>query len=229
MRVLVLLFLFLFAPVCFADRNNIGIYVQNPVSDIECAKSLKRVLQKKYKVILIKHDSLNLNTLSKIDLLAFGGGLGDSDQFDKMLLDRKKIVKEYISDGGRYLGICMGAYFAGHYYFDILQDADTVRYVDRENSSIFREDETISQITWKDKTYKMYFFDGCVITGKNFDTFATYMNGDTMAAIQGKIGLIGCHPESLKDWYITEEMKPYWHEGKHHELLLDFVDELMRR
>jgi len=205
---LLIFFLFVLITPLYAENKRIGIYVHDPISDTECAESLKSVLEKKYSITFIRHNTLNQKTLSKIDLLAFGGGLGDSDQFDTMLIDRKRVVKDYIANGGRYLGICMGAYFAGYHYFDIVRNAYVVRYVDLENSSIYREDETIAEIKWKDNLYKMYFFDGCAILGKNFQTFATYKNGDAMAIIQGKIGIIGCHPESLKDWYISEEMKP---------------------
>jgi hypothetical protein len=228
MRLLILILLFLSTPFSLAQTKRIGIYVQDPIQDTECAESLKFVLEKEYEVQFIKHNTLTEKTLANIDLIAFGGGLGDSDQFDTMLIDRKKVVKNYIDKGGRYLGICMGAYFAGHHYFDILKDADTVRYVDLPDSTIYREDETIAKIKWGGRIRNMYFFDGCAIIGKNFKTFATYSNGSAMAAIQGKIGLIGCHPESLKDWYVTEEMKKYWHEGTHHELLLSFVHELLR-
>lgn len=228
MRILILFLFLLISSFSLAESKRIGIYVHDPVADTECAESLKKVLQVKYKIQFIRHSTLNQKTLSNIDLLAFGGGLGDSDQFDDTLFDRKKVVKDYINNGGRYLGICMGAYFAGHHYFDILTDADTVRYVDRPDTTIYREDETIAIIQWGNKTYPMYFFDGCTIIGKNFKSFATYKNGDTMAAIQGRIGLIGCHPESLKNWYITTEMKPYWHEGSNHDLLLDFVNQLMQ-
>ena len=75
----------------------------------------------------------------------------------------------------------------------------------------------------------MYFFDGCAIIGnKNrMKVVATYSNRDPMAAIQGKIGLIGCHPESFKDWYVSKELKPYWHDGENHKLLLEFIKQIL--
>ena len=98
----------------------------------------------------------------------------------------------------------------------------------RPNTDITKEDETVASVKWNGRKYIMYFFDGCAITGTNLKVYATYNNGDTMAAIQDRIGLIGCHPESLEDWFITPELKPYWHKGTHHKLLLNFVDELMK-
>ena len=73
----------------------------------------------------------------------------------------------------------------------------------------------------------MFFYDGCALVGdKNkFNTIATYSNGDAMAITQGRIGLIGCHPESEKFWYDSYSwMSDYWHKGTHHKLLLDFAN-----
>jgi hypothetical protein len=61
-----------------------------------------------------------------------------------------------------------------------------------------------------------------------FRTIARYVNNDPMAIIQGNIGVIGCHPESLEYWYDKKYMEKRWHKGHHHELLLGFVDELVK-
>jgi hypothetical protein len=73
----------------------------------------------------------------------------------------------------------------------------------------------------------MYFYDGCAFVGDNMDVVATYSNGDPMAIIQGRIGLIGCHPESEQWWYDKKYLEPHYHNGVHHKLLLDFVNELV--
>jgi hypothetical protein len=50
-----------------------------------------------------------------------------------------------------------------------------------------------------------------------------------MAIIQGNVGLIGCHPESQASWYEEYSwMRGKYHHGKQHELLLEFVNRLMR-
>ena len=78
----------------------------------------------------------------------------------------------------------------------------------------------------------MFFNDGCALVGdtSKFSTVATYANGDAMAIIQGRVGLIGCHPESEKFWYDSyKQMTGHWHKRQHHELLLEFVDNLMEQ
>jgi hypothetical protein len=79
----------------------------------------------------------------------------------------------------------------------------------------------------------MYFYDGCALIGDNtkFKTIATYANGDPMAIIQNRIGIIGCHPESEQWWYEKpwQYINKHWHEKRHHKLLLEFTNELMEQ
>jgi len=77
----------------------------------------------------------------------------------------------------------------------------------------------------------MFWYDGCALVGKGpKEVVATYANGDAMAIIQNRIGLIGAHPESEQFWYDSYSwMKGRYHQGQHHQLLLDFVNQLMQR
>jgi len=87
-------------------------------------------------------------------------------------------------------------------------------------------------VTWNGQQETMFFYDGCALVGDTtkFKTIATYANGDPMAIIQNRIGIIGCHPESQQYWYEKprQYIKEYWHQGRHHNLLLKFVDELVQ-
>jgi hypothetical protein len=75
----------------------------------------------------------------------------------------------------------------------------------------------------------MFFYDGCALVGNGqYNTIATYANGDAMAIIQNRIGLIGCHPESEKNWYDSYSwMQGKYHQGSHYSLLLKFVDSII--
>lgn len=211
-------------------QHKIAIYIQNPISEVECAMALFDVCSRKYETKLLNHRSLNQKNLKDINCLAFPGGLGDADNFDFLLRDKKKLIKKYLSNGGKYLGVCMGAYLAGKHYFDLLEDADCFQYTKRKNSEIKKEKETVISVKWKRKYYDMYFYDGCTIVGdkKKFKTYAHYQNGDVMAIIQKNIGLIGCHPESPLNWYEDISLKHKW-SGKNYKLLLDFISDLIKK
>jgi len=76
----------------------------------------------------------------------------------------------------------------------------------------------------------MYFYDGCALIGdeSKFKVIARYANNDPMAIIQGRIGLIGCHPEAPEYWFQKpwQYINKYYNGGRHHKLLLNFVNEL---
>jgi hypothetical protein len=75
----------------------------------------------------------------------------------------------------------------------------------------------------------MFWYDGCALVGTgSHRTIARYANDDAMAIVQNRIGLIGGHPESEQFWYDGYSwMRGKYHGGTHHQLLLEFADQLM--
>jgi len=212
-------------------KPKIFLFLNDPECSVICCAGMYEALSDHYDIrIFTKHD-LSAKLLKKADIIAFPGGIGNSGSFEELLEDRVDIVKEYLVGGGRYLGICMGAYWAGHHYFDILDGIKVVQYIKRRATEIKRSYATVAEVIWKENPETMYFYDGCAFISKPHKqkTIATYANGDPMAIIQNKIGLIGCHPESSLSWYRQSYLKEHWHEFRHHELLLDFVNDLMER
>ena len=167
--------------------------------------------------------------LGKADIVAFPGGIGDSMSFDYLLGDKVEMIQDFIADGGKYLGICMGAYWAGSHYFNLLDGVDAVQYIRRPQACTARPYGTVVEVDWRGDKEAMYFYDGCALVGnkRKFETVATYANGDAMAIRQGNVGIIGCHLESQAYWYDTWDYMPqFWHDGYHHTLLRQFVDAL---
>jgi Biotin-protein ligase, N terminal len=191
-----------------------------------------QALSPKYSIDIMTVEDIKLNKFQSYDCVAFPGGIGDYSTYDNFFRRRtENAVANYVANGGHYLGICMGAYWAGSNWFDILDGADTEQYIARPTADIKRSYGTVATVDWQGQTEQMFFYDGCSILGdeKKFKTIARYSNGDPMAVIQNKIGIIGCHPESMEFWYEKpyQYINKYWHQGHHHKLLLDFVDELM--
>jgi glutamine amidotransferase-like uncharacterized protein len=167
-----------------------------------------------------------------VDLVAVPGGFGDASSYASLLKHNQAPIRRHIQQGGHYLGICMGAYWAGKHYFDILDGVDAVQYLARPGTDTRRPHAKNINITWQGQQTNMFWYDGCALVGNKskFETVATYANGDAMAIIQNRIGLIGCHPESEQFWYDSYSwMRGRYHGGQHHKLLLKFVDDLMQR
>jgi glutamine amidotransferase-like uncharacterized protein len=189
-------------------------------------------LSSEYQIRIFEEKELDDDTFfDHIDVIAFPGGIGDSDSYpDFFTRTRANRIARFLDGGGRYLGICMGAYWAGSRYFDILTDVNPVQYIKQPNSDVKRSYGTVASVTWKNQQEKMYFYDGCALIGdeSKFKVIARYANNDPMAIIQGRIGLIGCHPEAPLYWYEDpwQYINKYWNGGHHHTLLLNFVNEL---
>jgi len=209
-------------------KETVAIFVHDPACEVECALAMEAALVHKFEVKLFGIEDLNPKFLSSVDVLAFPGGLGDSDQFDEIFdANHVDAVRNFVSDGGKYLGICMGAYWAGSYYFDILHGIEPVQYISQLDADVLTEEPTLARVDWNGQEEDMYFYDGCAFVGNLAftDIVATYGNGDAMAVYQNRVGLIGCHPESEEWWYELDEMDG-WHEGRHNELLCEFVEGL---
>ena len=197
--------------------------------------AMVHALSLEYQIRIFSESELDDDDLfAGLDVIAFPGGLGDSDSYPNFFTrTRANRVANFISNGGHYLGICMGAYWAGSRYFDILGDVEPVQYIKRPGADVLRSYGTVATIDWYRSIEKMYFYDGCALIGDEtkFKTIARYANGDPMAIIKGRIGLIGCHPEAPRYWYNKrwQYLEKYWNNGRHHKLLLDFVNELCPR
>jgi len=213
-------------------KPTIALFLYDPKCSVQSGNGMLKALSEYYNFKIFSKNTLEYDFFDNVDMIAVPGGIGDSDTFKQLFKNNGKRVKDFIHNGGRYLGICMGAYWAGSYYLDVLDDVDAVQYIKQPGTDTRRPHAKNLPITWKDERMNMFFYDGCALVGNRhkFKTIATYANGDPMAIYQKRIGLIGCHPESEPFWYDSYSyMRNKWHGGRHHELLLDFTNDLMKR
>lgn len=209
----------------------LALFQFEPYCSRECGAGVISALSPHHTIELItRHDLLN-EKLSRFDMIIFPGGRGDASDFQQLLKTRKPVIQTYLDQGGTYLGICMGAYWADSAYFDLIGETRCVQYITQPKAEIRRSFPTTIRADWKGKAEKFYFFDGCAFIGSDpsLEIYARYANGDPMAVVKDRVGLIGCHLESELDWYISKEMKAAWHAFSHHRLLAEFVDDLLRK
>ena len=213
------------------NKTKIALFVCDPKCSVQSSNGVMNALSPHYDFKLFSKNEVEKGFFNDVDMVIFPGGIGDSDSYDTILKNNKKLVVNFVKKGGKYLGICMGAYWAGKDYFDILDGVDSLQYIKRPNTDTRRPHAKNIKVNWQGNDTTMFFYDGCAMVGDgNYETIATYANGDAMAIIQKNIGLIGCHPESQQFWYDSYSwLKDKYHNGTQHKLLLDFVDELMER
>jgi hypothetical protein len=210
-------------------KPTIALFVADPFCSVQSANGLMKALGNDYTFKLFSKNEVEDGFFDSVDIVAVPGGFGDADSFDRLFKENQNSVSNFVSNGGKYLGICMGAYWAGPYYLDLLNSVEAVQYITRPSTDTRRPHAKNIPITWNGHPNRMFFYDGCALVGdpSKFNTIATYANGDAMAIIQKNIGLIGCHPESEQFWYDSYTwMHGKYHNGHHHTLLLDFVNQL---
>ena len=212
-------------------RPTIALFVHQPMCSVQSGNGIIQALNPHYNFKLFTKHKVEDDFFNNVDAVCFPGGFGDSDSFDRLFKHNGNDIIQYVQRGGIYIGICMGGYWAGSDYFNILTSCDTVQYIKRPGTDTRRPHAKNLKIDWNGRLEEMFFYDGFAVTGnqEQFETYARYMNGDPMAIIQNNIGIIGCHPESQPHWYESYSwMRGKYHEGFHHALLLDFVNKLMR-
>ena len=213
--------------------KTIALFVNDPMCSVQSCNGVINALQDSYNIKLFSKNNLEDCFFDDVDMIVVPGGIGDANTYHKLFKNNSARVVEYVAKGGKYLGICMGAYWAGSEYLNILDKLEVVQYITRPGTCTRRPHAKNMPVKWKGQPYDMFFYDGCAIVGGDmspYETIATYSNGDNMAIIQNRIGLIGCHPESEQFWYDGYSwLKGKYHNGTQHNLLLDFVNELMER
>ena len=212
-------------------KPTIALFLHQPMCSIQSGNGIIKALSSHYNFKIFTRHKLEHGFFDDVDMVAFPGGFGNSDSYDYLLGNSADLVRNFVQRGGKYLGICMGAYWAGHHYFNILSDIDVVQYYKQPTADTRRPHTKAMSVTWEGQSDKMFFNDGCTFVSNNTDykTIATYANGDAMAIIQNNIGLIGCHPESEQFWYDSyKQMAGHWHQYRHHALLLEFADRLFK-
>ena len=209
----------------------IALFVQHPRCSVQSCNGVIKALGANYNYKLFTKHEIEDNYFNDVDLVCFPGGIGDADTYDHMFKYHESSVRQHIKNGGRFLGICMGAYWADKYFFDIVDGFEAKQYIRRPNTCTKRYYSKAVECNWQGDTDRFFFYDGPAFIGdeSKFETIARYTNGDPAAVIQNKIGLIGPHLEAEEYWYSKPYLHKHWHQGRHHKLLREFVNRLLEK
>jgi len=217
-------------------KPTIALFISDPKCSVQSGNGIMRALGNRYNFKIFSKNELEDNFFDDIDMIAIPGGFGDSDSYDTLFKHNASRVRKFVQEGGKYLGICMGAYWAGKHYLNILDNIDVVQYIAQTDTCTRRPHAKNMPVDWKTSNgiepHNMFFYDGPTFVGNGkCDTIAKYaVTHYPMSIVQDNIGLIGCHPESEEFWYDGYGyMQGKYHKGHHHTLLLDFVNNLIKK
>lgn len=144
-------------------------------------------------------------------------GLGPAFESTKKY---KKFIRDFVANGGRYAGFCLGAYLGGRSPgFDLLPPgSDTDEEIIQPGSQVKNLRDTTVQVNWRFHTGShkgqqqngrwMYFQDGAVMKlSRSASTIVLgrySSNNDVAASVtrfgKGWVGLVGPHPEADRSW-----------------------------
>lgn len=162
--------------------------------------------------------------LDEAAILIVGGTEDDLDPlYTSFTPDARAALDTYLSNGGRYLGICGGGFLASNGWYEAdgsfvemlgLIPAESTDY-DLEN-----DEPQIVTVEWLGDTHPMYFQAGPLfeLTDGNdtvVEVVAQYDDGGIAALISsygdGKAAVIGPHPEADESWREEAEGGEDWY------------------
>lgn len=150
--------------------------------------------------------------------------------------DFAALIRSFVENGGRYLGLCMGGYLAGSDPgFDLLKPGDSDEFITSPRASVTTDKDSIVDVTWRGQPRKMFFQDGPYFTvpdESKANVLARYTNNEIAVLItaygKGKVGASGPHPEATADWYDTDNPPLPRPPGLDVDLANDLLDTLMQ-
>ncbi|MBO0782066.1 MAG: hypothetical protein J2P37_24870 [Ktedonobacteraceae bacterium] len=228
------------SPTTGIATRPVALVYRGPAGCEGCSEAVAQLLQNSkwhFDVRYVGPDEdlqLSETTLKTATLYAQPGGDGTVETAAAALDDDVEIIQNFVKAGGRYLGFCMGGYLAGKDPgFDLLP-GDTDQFITLPGASVTTEDDTIITVDWRNKPRSMYFQDGpYFLVNENTPdviVLATYTNNKIAAMValygQGKVGVVGPHPEATDDWY--QDYQLHDPDGLDADLGLDLIDTTMQ-
>lgn len=137
-----------------------------------------------------------------------GGGGDDSDAFRRQRGD-KGAIRDFVAAGGRYLGVCMGAYLAERAFFDLFPGR-VDSYCAQRGATVADDDPAIVTVLWRGAPRRLFYQDGGVMVPRRrargeVIALAHYPDRSIAAAVtpfgSGRVGLCGPHPEAPQAWF----------------------------
>ena len=209
--------------------RSLALVYRGPASCSGCSEAAAKLIKsasQKFHVAYVgpkERRKLTATNLRKAALYVQPGGDTSVAKADVLLgAKAKRAITSYVRSGGRYVGICQGAYLAGSMPgMSLLAPGNTDQYI-RTNGALTKSvADTVLPVRWGTKRYPMYFQDGPYFTvgsTRGVKVLARYTNGKIAALSKrvgrGRIAVIGPHPEAPRGWYRAIDKKDHSSRGR---------------
>ncbi len=198
-----------------AEDRPLALVYRGPASCSDCSESVATLLQNTQNGFHTEFCGPNEDrqispeTLTKAVVYAQPGG-GDLDVAWRRMRRYADDIRDFVRNGGHYLGFCLGAYLAGRTPGFGLLPGDAEQYITTDDATVQSEDDTIIEVHWRGHPRHMYFQDGPTFRlqpDASATVLATYSGGEPAAVVaaygSGWVGAVGPHPEADKSWYAS--------------------------
>lgn len=201
------------------DVVPVAIY-RGPAACDDCPEALARAITRvspRYRVTFVgpneRQDITDASLRHFKIYVQPGGGQDIAAALTQLGPQRVQAIRRFVTDGGNYLGLCMGAYLADRSNIGLIDD-QLDSEVRRPGSSATDEDDTAVPVRWGGQVETLYYQDGPFFPahadGRSFRQLAAYRNGDVAAAHyragSGSVVLSGPHPEADASWFADADL-----------------------
>ncbi|MFJ6657621.1 BPL-N domain-containing protein [Streptomyces sp. NPDC091377] len=203
-----------------SERPPLALVYGGPQGCPDCPSSIATVLRRAPQPFRVTYVgpgtdvALTADALAEARLYVQPGGGSDLEGAWRDLRGSAGMLRDWVGEGGSYLGLCFGAYLAGRDPgFDLLP-GDTDGYIDLPDTTIHDARDTVVPVRWGGRRRHMYFQDGPAFLldkGADADVLATYPNGSAAVVVapygKGRVGVSGPHPEADRTWYENADLE----------------------
>ena len=201
-----------------ATAQRLALIYVGDGSDRDSLRALGAIAQKSgYATGYFRDPKVMVANLHRTSLLIFGG---TKDDIDPLLLkfnnpETIQAMKDFVSNGGVYIGICGGAYLASEGYEDKNGWVKALGLAPVKTDSFMTDDAPIIiKVTWGDTVRPIYYqFGPKFIPSQpaSVQVFSLYADKSIAAIVskseKGKVILLGHHPEADKSWIDNDDPK----------------------
>jgi hypothetical protein len=93
-------------------------------------------------------------TLATAALYAQPGGGNSVKRAYRQTKGSARTIRDYVRSGGRYLGICMGGYLAGHWRGFGLLPGGTDQFITSPGADVTKKKDTLVEVDWRGRRHK---------------------------------------------------------------------------
>ncbi|KID74739.1 uncharacterized protein G6M90_00g109260 [Metarhizium brunneum] len=138
-----------------AAREFRALVYRGPAVCQNCPGALAQLLESSPQKVAVTYAGpgeevkVTAESLRNVDVFAYGGG-PDLDGAWAEIQDAAPAIRDFVSRGGRYMGVCLGAFLAG---FSpglglLPAGADVDREIDQRRAQVANDSDTLIQVDW---------------------------------------------------------------------------------